>query len=819
MSQLITNLRFALRTLRRSPGFALVAIVTLGLGIGANTAIFSVLNAVVLRPLPYAQPDRLVTIAHRYPSINLNASVSVPGFVEYEKQTQTFSAVSAATRWAPTLTGSGDATRLQGLRVAGEYFTTFGVQPELGRALRANESTAGQDHVVVLSDRFWRTARGADPDIVGKQLLLNGESYEVVGVMPASFTSMLDRATDFWTPFVLTPELLNGPYGREFLVVTARLKSGVSLSQAQADMHTLAARIKADRPGDRPDDWTLTVAPLSDQVTSAGMRRAMLVLLGAVFLVLMIACANVANLQLARAASRSREIAVRVALGASPRDLVRQLLTESMVLALAGGVLGILFALWGVPALMSLNESNLPPATAIGLDARVLLFTLALSLLTGVIFGLTPALRLSRTELHDSLKEGGRGAAGDRSGLALRRGLVVGTVALALTLLVGAGLLTRSFRQLLQVDPGFTPDHLLTFSVALPAAQYPTDSLQVGYFDRTTAAIAALPGVRSVGATSVLPFTNNGSTSSFDVEGYVVPPGGSGPWGDYRVITPNYLTALGAPLLEGRFFTDQDRAGTQGVAIVDADLAHTFWPDESALGKRISYSDDPRVWLTIVGVVGHTMHEGLDAEKRVQVYRPMAQAGRPAMTYAVRTTGDPMAALGGVRSAMKEIDPDVALANINTMDDLVSLSTGPRRFTMVLLAVFSLLAAGLAALGLYGVMAYTVAQRAKELGVRLALGATPGSVQHMVMQQGMRLALVGVSFGLVAAFVLTSLLKALDANSALDTADQLLFKVSPHDPLTFIVIPVLLVAVASFASWLPARRATMLDPVEALRGE
>ncbi len=817
MNQLINNLRFALRTLRRSPGFALVAILTLGLGIGANTAIFSVLNAVVLRPLPFAQPEQLVTIAHRYPSLNLTASVSVPGFVEYEKQTETFSSVSAVTGWAPTLTGTGDATRLQGLRVAGAYFTTFGVQPELGRALRADESSAGREHVVVLSDRFWRTARGADPEIVGKQLLLNGESYEVVGVMPASFTSMLNRATDLWAPFVLTPELVNGPYGREFMGVTARLKPGVSLSRAQADMRTLAARIKADRA--LPEDWTLAVAPLSDLVTSAGMRRAMLVLLGAVFLVLMIACANVANLQLARAASRSREIAVRVALGASPRDLVRQLLTESMVLALAGGVLGILFALWGVPALMSLNESNLPPAAAIGIDGRVLVFTIVLSLATGVIFGLAPAMRLSRTELHDSLKEGGRGAAGDRSGLALRRGLVIGTVALALTLLVGAGLLTRSFRQLLQVDPGFTPDHLLTFSVALPAAKYPTDSLQVGYFDRTTAAIAAVPGVKSVGATSVLPFTNNGSTSSFDVEGLVVPPNGNGPWGDYRVITPNYLTALGAPLLEGRFFTDQDRVGTDGVVIVDTDLAHTFWPKESALGKRISYQDDPRVWLTVVGVVGHTMHEGLDAQKRVQVYIPMAQDGRGFMSYAVRATGDPMAVLGGVRSAMKEIDPDVALANINTMGDLVSISTGPRRFTMVLLTVFSLLASGLAALGLYGVMAYTVTQRAKELGVRLALGATPRSVQQMVMQQGMRLALIGVAFGLVAAYVLTSLLKALDANSALNTADQLLFKISPHDPLTFIVIPLLLVAVASLASWIPARRATQLDPVEALRGE
>jgi len=823
MAPMSNTLRYAVRTLRRSPGYAFIAILTLGLGIGANTAIFSVINAVVLRPLPYAQPDRLVVLNHFYPSLNdLKAGVSVPGFLEYQKQDQAFSSVTVVTGWGPTLTGQGDATRLQGQRVAGEYFATFGVQPALGRALRADESTPGNDHVIVLSDGFWRNSFGANPAVVGQRILLNGESYEIVGVMPPAFTSMLNRRTDFWAPIAFTPRQLASSWGNEFLGMTARLKDGVSLATAQSEMHALAKRLKTDRPELTSSDWDLALSPLSEQVTSAGMRRAMYVLLGAVGLVLLIACANVANLQLARAASRSREIAVRVALGASPSDLVRQLMTESVLLALAGGVLGVFFALWGVPALMSLNESNLPPAQAIGIDGRVLAFTLLLSLVTGLVFGLAPALRVSRTSLQESLKEGGRGASGDRGGLALRRGLVTATVAVALTLLVGAGLLTRSFAQLLQVDPGFQADHLLTFNVGLPNAKYPNDTLRAVYFERATAAIASLPGVTAVGATSVLPFTNNWSTASFNVEGHVVPPKGSEPWGDVRVITPGFLAALGVPLKAGRFFTAQDTRDTPEVAIVDEGLAKTYWPDADAIGKRITFNeftDSVVHWITVVGVVGHTMHEGLDAEKRIQVYFPISQQGAGFMTYAVRTTGDPMQAVAGVRSALAGVDPDVAMAGLDRMEDLVATSTGPRRFSMVLLTVFSMLAAGLAAIGLYGVMSYTVAQRTKELGVRLALGASPAGVRGMVMQEGMRLALVGIGFGLVAAVALTNLLKALDAQAAVGATDRLLFNVSAHDPITFVTIPLLLLAVTLVASWVPANRATRLDPVEALRDE
>ncbi|MEP6590070.1 MAG: ABC transporter permease [Gemmatimonadota bacterium] len=823
MAALSTDLRQAVRMLRRSPGFAVVAILTLALGIGANTAIFSVINAVVLRPLPFQQPERLVVLNHHYPSLkDLMASVSVRGFVEYQKQTDVFQNVSVATGWGPTLTGHGEPTRVQGQRVAGDFFATYGVPPLLGRALRPDESTAGNEHEVVLSERYWRASYGADAAVIGTSMLLNGESYQIVGVMPARFASILSPTTDFWAPITFTPAQLSGGFGNEFLNLTARLKDGVTLPQAASEMHRLATRIKSDNAGLFPEDWDLALSPLSSQVTSPGMRRAMFVLLGAVGLVLLIACANVANLQLARAASRSREIAVRVALGATPRDLMRQLLTESMLLSLCGGALGILFALWGVPALLSLNERNLPSAEMIGLDGRVLAFTLVLSVLTGLLFGLAPALRVSRTSLQDALKEGGRGAAGDRGGAALRRGLVVATVALALTLLVGAGLLTRSFSKLLQVDPGFRSDHLLTFTVGLPTAKYTNDTMRVAYFDRATAAIGELPGVTAVGATSVMPFTNNWSTSSFNVEGHVVPSGQARPWGDVRVITPGYLGALGAPLLKGRFFTPQDNESSPPVVIVDAELAKRYWPDSDPIGKRITendFTDSVITWITVVGVVGHTMHEGLDAEKRIQAYFPLAQNGRGFMTFAVRTSGDPLAATAGVRGALKPIDPDIAIANIHQMDELISISTGPRRFSMVLLTVFSLLAAGLAAIGLYGVMSYSVTQRAKELGVRLALGASPRAVRQMVMSQGMRLAMVGIGFGLVAALALTTLLKALDTKAAVGATDRLLFDVSATDPLTFVGIPLLLLGVTLFASWLPARRATTVDPVEALRGE
>jgi len=540
------------------------------------------------------------------------------------------------------------------------------------------------------------------------------------------------------------------------------------------------------------------------------LRGALLVLLGAVGFVLLIACANVANLQLARTAGRTREIAVRIALGASPRRLVRQLLTESVLLSLAGGAVGLLLAVWGVPALLALTPRTLPSSAAVRTDPLVLLFAFAASVATGLLFGAMPALQVARSDVHETLKEGGRGSVGDRGSLALRRGLVVSTVALALTLLAGAGLLIRSFSRLVAMDPGFQPDHLLTFNVSLPQAKYPNDTTRIAVLERLLGAIGAVPGVVSAGGTSNIPFGGNWSTAGFNVEGYQPPPNTPMPWGDMRVVTPGYLPTIRAPLKAGRQFTDADRAGSQKVCIVDEDVVRRYWPNTDPIGKRITFNnltDTNITWITVVGEVAHTLHTGLDDQHRVQVYFPLAQVGQSGLGVVVRTTGEPMAAVGAVRSAVRAVDPDLPLAGVNTMDELIAQTTGPRRFSLFLLGGFAALAVVLASIGLYGVMSYMVTQRSRELGVRLALGAGTLDVLGLVLRQGLALALGGVAIGLVAALALTRVMQGM------------LFHVGASDPVTFVAVPLLLVVVAAFASWLPARRATRVDPIEALRAE
>ncbi len=811
MSSLLTDIRYAARTLRKSPGFTAVAVLTLGLGIGANSAIFSVINAVLLRPLPYPKPDQLVTVEHHYPSLNdLHAPVSVPGFLRYDEKKQVLESSAVETGWAPTLTGQGDAERLLGSQVSGDWFKTYGISARLGRTLTPDDAVEGHNRVVVLSEPFWRTRFGADPGIVGKQVLLNGEHYDVVGVMPAGFRSFFNRQAQLWTPLVFTPAQRSGSATNEFLSFTGRLKSGVDADRAVTEFHGVARQLKADdTQGQYSPDWDLAVTTLNEKATGS-LRRALLVLLGAVGLVLLIACANVANLQLARAAGRSREVAVRVAMGASPGALVRQLLTESVLLSLMGGVLALLIAAWGVPALLSLNQANLPPSSDVGLDPTVLLYTLVMSLLTGLVFGLAPALRVGQANLHETLKEGGRGQAGDLGSLGLRRGLVVATVALALMLLVGAGLMIRSFARLVGVDPGFNPDNLLTFNIALPQTRYANDTLRLQAIERVTTELSTLPGVVKAGATSVMPFGGSWSTGSFSVEGYQTPANTPGPWGDIRLVTNDFLPTLGVQLLKGRQFTPQDNAAAPGVVIVDREMAERYWPNQDPLGKRITFNnltDSSITWITVIGVVEHTMHEGLDGGRRVQLYFSMAQRTIPFLAYAVRTQGDPMRIVPQVKAAMKSFDPDLAVSNVTPMAELIETSTGPRRFSMVLLGIFSTLAAVLAAIGLYGVMSFTVTQRSRELGVRLALGAVPEDVLRLVLTQGMRLVLVGVGIGLVAALLLTRVLRSM------------LFNVSSTDPLTFAAISIVLLVVTVVATWLPARRATRVDPVVVLRDE
>jgi putative ABC transport system permease protein len=810
------DFRYAFRRLRSHPAFTTIVVLTLALGIGANTAIFSVVNTVLLRPLPYRAPEQLVTIYHYYAGLNhLEAPVSAIGFRDYRDRARDFSAVAVEAEWNVNLTGFGDPQRLRGTRVSGLFFQTLGVPAALGRALLPEEDAPGRNREVVVSDALWHRLFGGARSAIGQTMILDGVPYDVVGVMPASFRDPFRRDVDVWTPLALPPEVFTpNQYTNEWLSLVARMKPGVTLDQAARDMRAFATQLQRDYADTFPPDWTLEVKSLME-VSTGKIRPALLVLLGAVGFVLLIACANVANLLLARAAARTREVAIRTALGATRWDLVRQLLSESVLLSLVGGALGLALAYWSIRALVAFNPSNLPRVSELGIDGHVVIFTVVVSLATALLFGIAPALQSARGAVHGALKEGGRGGSADRGGLRVRRALVVAEVALALTLLTGAGLLIKSVARLQGVDPGFDPGHLLTFSLSLPTAKYPSDTAQRQFFEAALDRIAQLPGVRAVGATSNLPFSGGWSTGSFNVEGYTPPANGNGPWGDIRVATPDFFRTLRIPLLCGRTFTSQDRPDGAPVVVVDEELARRYFGrGEDPIGKRIWFGDrtptESTRYLTIVGVVGHAKQEGLDAEPRVQVYAPYAQAGRFGITgleIAVRTAGAPTAAVPAVRAAIREVDRDQPMSSIRSMDEMIETSMGQRRLSMVLLALFSGLALALASLGIYGVMSYAVTQRSREMGIRLALGATTSDVLRLVVRQGMVLVLIGVGAGVAAALALTRVI-----------ASQL-YAVRPTDPITFGTVALVLSAIALLATLIPARRATRVDPVVTLRDE
>jgi putative ABC transport system permease protein len=815
MDTLLQDLRYSLRRLLKSPAFSLIVVFTLALGIGANTAIFSAVNAVLLRPLGYAEPDRLVTIEHSYPSLgDLKAPVSAPGFRDYQRQARSIESMAVERGWAANLTGQGEPIRLVGARVTGRFFTTLGVPALAGRTLLPGEDSAGREHVVVLSHGLWQRLFAGAPSAVGRSLELNGESYQIVGVMPDGFRDVRNRAVELWTPIVFRPdELADDQRTSESLNLVARLRPGVPYQQAVSEFHTLAEQLKRQYTDRYAPDWSLLVTPLARRLLG-DVRPALLVLLGAVGFVLLIACANVANLLLARAAARSKEIAVRTALGASRDRLVRQLLTESVLLALAGGVVGLGLAYWGVRTLVAINPGNLPRADEIGVDLRVMLFTLLVSLVTGLLFGLAPALHTAAADIHGVLKEGGRGHIGDRGGQGVRRTLVVAEVALALTLLTGAGLLIRSFARLQGVDPGFNPDHLLTFNLSLPATRYASDTAQAAFFDQVLPAVAAVPGVRGVGATSVMPFGGGWTTGSFEIEGYQTPPRQPGPWGDIRIVSPGYFETMGIPLRRGRRLAEQDRMGGPLVAVVDDEFVRRYWAHEDPVGKRFTFGPpagavdtSAREWITVVGVVGHTKQEGLDAENRLQLYLPYRQSARPFLSLAVRTAGDPGPYANAVRRAVQSVDPDQPLSGVASMDELLARSVGQRRLSMMLLSLFSGIALVLASVGIYGLMSYSVAQRARELGVRIALGAARGDVLRLVLRQGMSLALTGIVIGLGAAVALSRLI------------ESQLYGVHAGDPATMGLVAGLLALTALAANLVPAWRATRVDPAVVLREE
>ena len=810
------DLKYSIRRLLKSPAFTAIVILTLALGIGANTAIFSVVNTVLLRPLGYREPDRLVTINHFYQSEalnNLEAPVSAIGFRDYRDKTKSFEAVAVETGWSANLTGTGDPERVPASRVSGDFFRVLGVAPQVGRVFGREEDEPGKNRVVVLSDGLWRRIYGADRGVVGKTMQLNSLTFTILGVMPPGFKGFFNSRADIWTPLALNPAQFDpNSYTNEYLNLTARLKPGVSVDQAAAEMRAFAEQLKRQYPNNLGQKWTLKVKSLNELATGS-IRPALLVLLGAVGFVLLIACSNVANLLLARVTTRQKEIAIRTALGADRWVVVKQLLTESVILALAGGVLGLAIAYWSVKSLVALMP-NIPRANEVGIDLNVMVFTLGISILTGLLFGTVPALQTSRANLHETLKEGGRSGSGDVSGAIVRRVLVVGEVALALTLLVGAGLLIKSVARLQHVSPGFDPDRLLTFDVALPNVKYSSDTAKRLFFDAALERIAQVPGVVSVGSTTTMPFGGSWSTGSFDIEGYTPGPNQPGPWGDIRIVSPEFFRTLRIPLKQGRVFTMQDGPGQQIVAVIDEEFVHKYFREQNPLGKRITFGAPPGKepdYITIVGVVGHTMHEGLDAKPRIQLYLPYRQlTGNFSvnfMSMAVRTSGDPLLMARSVREAIHTVDKDMPISNVRSMDDLLENSLGQRRLSMILLGAFSGIAMVLACIGIYGVLAYSVSQRSRELGIRMALGAARGRVLRLVIGQGMVLAGLGIIIGLVGAFALTRLLSSQ------------LYSVTPTDPVTFVSVAFLLAAIALVATLVPALRATRVDPVVALREE
>jgi predicted permease len=811
MDTFLQDLKYAFRSLLARPAISAVAILALALGIGANSAIFSLVHAVLLRPLPFTDPDRIVMIWHEYKGMNLaKATISAPTYLEYRDHVEGFESVSVATNWSANLTGSGDPERLQGGRVSGNVFRTLGVKPALGRDFLPEEDAPGGDRVVMISDGLFKRRFGADPAIVGKTLSLNGETFNVVGVLPAGFQFL--QPVDVYKPIAFKPEETSPDnHGFEYLVGVARIKRGVTLEQAKAQLKAVGEKLQKQF---YPEGWGPYLVPVRDEIVG-DLRPALLMLNAAVACVLLIACANVANLLLARATARAKEIAVRVALGAGRRTIVRLLLTESLLLGLLGGAAGLLVARWGIQALEALAPTRLVQTVLGGrpvtINATVLAFTLGVSILTGLLFGLAPALRASRADLHDMLKDGARGEAVGARGHRLLGGFVVSQMAVAFVLLVGAGLLLRSFARLREVDPGFRAEKIMTMRITLPANRYDGDLAVGNFYDGLMDRLKALPGVTAAAGISNLPMAQNNASGSFEIEGSPTPDGQPGPHGDSHYVTHGYFEAMAIPVVEGRFFDTRDaREGTPSI-IVDDVLAKRYWPQGGALGHRLSKAgeqvDGKPVWRTIVGVVGHVKKYGLDGRVKEQYYIPAEQKPMSAMSLVLKSAADPKSVVASARAAIRAADADLPIFDVKTMDEVIDDTLMMRRFVMSLIAGFAATALVLAAIGLYGVLAYSVTQRTHEIGVRMALGARARDVILMVVRRGMLLAIGGLALGAVLAIGLTRLIQSQ------------LFGVGAADPVTYALFGLALAATALFACWIPARRAALVAPTVALRYE
>ncbi len=812
MESLIKDIRYGFRSLRKHPGFTLIAVLTLALGIGANSAIFSVVNAIVLRPLPYRNSERLMVIWGNLHKTGLEEiELSAPEFTDFKTQCKAFDQIAAYTTQGFNLTGIAEPERLHGAIVSASLFSALGLDAQRGRTFLAEEDQFDHDQVVILSHSLWQRRFGADPGIINKPINLDGKTAIVVGVMPADF-HFPDKETEVWKPLALSPDLLTeNNRGSHFLNVIARLRPNVTLPQAQTDIDTVTARVSQEHRTTYPSGFSTTVRSLREDLVG-NLRRALFVLLGAVGLVLAIACANVAHLRLANAASRYKEIAIRSALGANRRRVMRQFLTESLLLSAVGGAAGLALAIWGVEVLVALIPKDTPRLEEIRLDYRVVLFTLGISVLTGVLFGLAPAFQAAKTDLNEALKEGGRGGTDGLGRLRLRSLLVVSEFAIALVLLIGAGLMIKSFLRLQEVKPGFEPANLLTMRVALPTAKYPQFQQSRVFFEQLFDRLKARPEVKSVAAINLLPFGGSGGDRTFTIEGQPIAPGQPHPDEQIRFVSAGYFGTMGIPLLKGRDFTEHDLPDTPQVVIINQAVARKYWPNETPLGKRVSFSSRTPKWYEIVGVVGNVKHRGLDLEDKPEFYVPFLQplfadANVQPMYLVTRTSSEPLSAAAVVRNEVAAIDRDQPVSNLLTMEQRIADSVAPRRFNMFLLGLFAVLALILAAIGIYGIMAFSVAQRTHEIGVRMALGARRADVLSLVLRNGFKLALIGIALGLAIAFAATRLMSTL------------LYGVSPTDRTTFLIDALVLAGVALLACYIPARRATKVDPLVALRYE
>jgi len=803
MDNLTQDLRFGLRLLRKNPGFTAVAVFTLALSIGANAAIFDVVNGVLLKPLPYKEPDRIVRVFENSPRFP-KFPISPANFLDYRERNDVFDDFATFARGDLDLSVNDRPERLTGMRVSHGFFHLLGFEPELGRAFLPIDEINGNEHVAIISRALWERSFGKDPAIIGAPVTLSGMSFTIVGIIGSGLQHVggdyhsLPHGgnVDVWWPLTMDPKVRTS----HFLNAIARLKTGIIREQAEARMNVIAQQLEEQHPEDK--DWRIRIVSLRDEIVG-GAQTMLLILFGAAGFVLLIACVNIANLLLATATARQKEIAVRTALGAGRLRLIRQMLTESLLIAVGGGVAGLLVARWGIEALVALGPKQIPRLHMLSLDWRTFAFALTASLLTGALFGLAPALQISKVNLNESLKEGGRGSAGGARHNRLRGLLVIAEVSLAFVLLIGAGLLMRTFFYLQNVDPGFNPERVLTATIDLPGARYSTGRKASSFYRELIGRLAALPGVQGAAATSDLPWTGYDENTSFGIEGRQFSDD-EYPSAQYHFATPDYFRTLGIPLLEGRFFSEADDADAPRVIVINKSMADRYWPDADAVGKRVRLWGETRM---IAGIVGDLKDSPGELRAKPGFFFPVNQQAQSGLVLVVRTERDPISLLAAMRSEIAALDKELPLSDVRTLEQIASAAVARTRFTMLLLSVFAGVALLLAAVGIYGVVSYSATQRTHEIGIRVALGAQRRDVIGLVARQGMTLVLAGMGAGLAAALVLTRVMSSL------------LFGVSAADPITFAGIAVLLMGVALGACFVPAWRAMKMDPMVALRHE